>query len=300
MASPFSYNRTKPRLKTQTGNTGLGKEAVLQLAKHNASHIYLAARTASKAHAAVEEIKSAVPNANITFLQLDLTDFNSISKAASDFKAKETRLDVLLNNAGIMATPYSTTAQGYEIQFGTNHMGHALLTKLLLPTLSATAKAGHDVRVVNLSSEGYRMAPPKLGILFDQPVAETYNTWTRYGSAKLANILHVRGLTAHHPEITAVAVHPGVVQTDLFAAGQRASKIIGWGMWAFGGLFMQTVAQGTKNSLWACTANREEVRSGYYFTPVARKSDGNGWAKDDKLMERLWEYTEDELKKHGF
>ena len=132
------------------GNTGLGKEAVLQLAKHNPSHIYLAARTPSKGEAAVAAIKEAVPSAQITYLPLDLASFSSVSSAVKAFTDQSKRLDVLMNNAGIMATPPQSTEQGYEIQvshsctarepnladnylkFGTNHMGHAvsLLVKL--------------------------------------------------------------------------------------------------------------------------------------------------------------------------
>ncbi|GAB7348097.1 hypothetical protein MBLNU459_g6122t1 [Dothideomycetes sp. NU459] len=283
------------------GNTGLGKESVLQLVKHNPKEVYLAARTASKAEAAIAEIKNAVPNASVSFLQLDLTDFASIKNAAEQFTSRNDRLDILLNNAGIMALPYDKTAQGYEIQFGTNHMGHALLTKLLLPTLLKTAESSPDadVRIVNLSSEGHMLAPSG-GILFDQVKAETYNTWARYGSAKLANILHARALQKRHPQLTVTSVHPGVIQTDLFAGSQRNSAIIRYGIWAFGGMFMQNVAQGARNQLWACTAPKSDVATGYYWTPVGKRSAGSGNAKDEKLADRLWEYTEEEFKKQGF
>lgn len=126
------------------GNTGLGKEAVLQLARHNPSHIYLAARTPSKGEAAVAEIKSAVPSAQISYLPLDLASFNSVTSAVKTFTDESKRLDILMNNAGIMATPPQESEEGYEIQvshscnadlpkfadgslkFGTNHMGHAV------------------------------------------------------------------------------------------------------------------------------------------------------------------------------
>jgi hypothetical protein len=137
-----------------TGNAGLGKQTVTYLASHSPARIYLAARTPSKATSAIADIHSAVPNAcEIIHLPLDLTSFSSIASAADTFKSRESRLDILINNAGIMASPYSTTKEGYEIQLGTNHMGHALLTKLLLPTLIETSKQpGADVRIVTLSS----------------------------------------------------------------------------------------------------------------------------------------------------
>lgn len=121
------------------GSTGLGKEDVLQLAKHNPSRPYLAARTPSKAEAAIRDIKAAVPNANITFLQLDLASLKSVKQASDTFLASSDRLDLLINNAGIMALPERLTSDGYEVQFDTNHMGHDL-TKLLLPTLQATSR----------------------------------------------------------------------------------------------------------------------------------------------------------------
>jgi len=283
------------------GNTGLGKESVLQLAKHNPSQIYLAARTESKARSAIDEIKTQVPDAKVEFLSLDLTDFASVKAAADTFTQKEQRLDILLNNAGIMAVPYSTTKQGYEIQFGTNHMGHALLTKLLLPTLLKTAEEPKsDVRIVNLSSEGHNLAPRDCGIIYDQQAAENYGPWPRYGCAKLANILHARGLASHYPSITSVSLHPGVIKTELYATTQRDNMIIRYGLATVGGLFMKTVPEGTKNQLWACTAPKEEVREGYYYKPVGSNGAGSGWAKDTKNVDELWEWTEKELAKHGF
>ncbi|CAD0023545.1 unnamed protein product [Aureobasidium pullulans] len=263
------------------GNTGLGKESVLQLAKHNPSQIYLAARTESKATSAIEEIKSQVPNAKVEFLSLDLTDFDSVKSAAETFKQKEQRLDILLNNAGVMAMPYSKTKQGYEIQFGTNHMGHAL--------------------IVTLSSEGHNLAPRSCGVIYDQAAAETFGPWGRYGSAKLANILYSRGLTAHYPSLTCVAVHPGVIKTELYNSTERDNALIRYGLAAVGNIFMASVSQGTKNQLWAATAAKEEVRKAYFFTtPVGSASQGSGFAKDQKGVDKLWEWTEEELKKHGY
>lgn len=272
----------------------------MQLAKHNPKEIFLAARTPSKAEAAIEEIKAAVPNAAITFLPLDLTDFTSISEAVKTFTSKSDRLDILLNNAGVMALPYSKTAQGYEIQFGTNHMGHALLTKLLLPTLVKTAEgADADVRIVNLSSEGHRMAPSG-GIIYDQAALENNGPWARYGQSKLSNILHAKVLSAKYPQITSVAVHPGVILTDLYASQKQTNVVLKWGLWALGGVVMGDVKAGALNQIWASVGEKTEVAKSVYWTPVANASGGSGYAKDEKLANKLWEYTEDELKKHGY
>ncbi|KAK5132226.1 hypothetical protein LTR08_009286 [Meristemomyces frigidus] len=286
------------------GNTGLGKETVLQLAKHSPKEIFLAARTASKAEAAIDEITKAVPGSNVTFLQLDLTSFASIKKAADDFTARSKRLDMLINNAGIMAVPYSLTQEGYEIQFGTNHLGHALLTKLLLPTLSRTAaEPNADVRIINVSSEGHQMAPAN-GIIYDQALLEQSATWRRYGQSKLANILHARALQNHHPEITAVALHPGVIMTDLYASSSASNPAVrAFGYLAKGATGMgllYDVPKGAKNQLWAATAPKEEVRQSCYWKPVGIKSAGSGYAQNAKLAEELWEWTEAEFKKQGY
>lgn len=280
---------------------------MLQLAKHNPKEIFLAARTPAKAEAAIAEIKEAVPNASISFLQLDLASFKSIENAANAFNSRSERLDILLNNAGVMAMPYSKTSEGYEIQFGTNHMGHALLTKLLLPTLLRTAEkadADADVRIVNLTSSGHQMAPAG-GIIWDQSAAETYGTWARYGSAKLANILHARALQKRYPQLTCTSVHPGVIETELFASTKSSQAVIRWGFWAFSGVgkrvgILSTIPQGARNSLWACTGPREEVRKGYLYTPVGNRSNGSRKAKDQALAEKLWDWTEEELKKNGY
>lgn len=141
-------------------NVGLGKKMITQLAKHCPKEIFLAARTPSKAHASIEDIKKIVPNANISHLKLDLSSFASVRTAADEFIARSDQLDLLVNNTGIMAVPLSMTEDGYEIHFGTCHMGHFLLTKMLMPNLLKKAEEPNsDVRVINLSSFGHQMAP---------------------------------------------------------------------------------------------------------------------------------------------
>jgi NAD(P)-dependent dehydrogenase (short-subunit alcohol dehydrogenase family) len=284
----------------------LGKQTITYLAAHSPARIYLAARTASKAESAIADIKSQVPNAcEIIHLPLDLTSFSSIASAADTFKSHETRLDVLINNAGIMASPYSTTKEGYEIQFGTNHMGHALLIKLLLPILLETAKQPNaDVRIVTLSSMGHHLSPSE-GISFDQPGLENINTWRRYGSSKLANILYTRSLATHYPQLTCVSLHPGVILTDLFN-NLRSNPFMKVGIWLYGliGMFLPghytSAVGGALNSTWCATVRKEELENGAFYKPGGVKNGGSKWAKDEALEGRLWEYTEGELTRQGY
>ncbi|MCJ1386678.1 hypothetical protein MMC17_009804 [Xylographa soralifera] len=279
------------------GNTGLGKETVLELAKHNPSVIYLTARTSSKGEAAISDIVSAVPKANISLLSLDLSSFESIKNAVSNFKTKSQRLDILFNNAGIMACPMAETAEGYEIQFGTNHLGHALLTKLLLPTMLETAKEpGADVRTITLSSYGHTMAPPS-GIIFDKATLAQQTPWTRYGQSKLANLLYAQQLAKHYPSITSVAVHPGSIQTDLWANNVKLNSFVKYGVNVFGRFWMQDVHEGAKNQLWCAVS--KDVINGAYYTPIGKKSAGSKNAKNKELADGLWNWTEKELKEHG-
>jgi len=218
---------------------------------------------------------------------------------------KEQRLDILILNAGIMATPPGLTTEGYEIQFGTNHVGHALLTKLLLPTLLKTAEEpGADVRVVSLSSMGHIMAP-RDGIIFKDLKTDmaSYLTLTRYAQSKLANILFTRELDRRYfPKgITAIAVHPGVVNTELYRTIFSGYLGIGSLVNKAKGLFYTSVQDGAKNQLWASVGKKGdgvgEIKGGEYYTPVGVAGQGTNISRDSKLAEKLWAWTDTELER---
>ncbi|KXJ89472.1 hypothetical protein Micbo1qcDRAFT_165556, partial [Microdochium bolleyi] len=246
------------------GTSGLGKQSILELARHEPREIWLGARNATKAQETIAAVKAEVPGASIRFVQMDLGSFASIRAAARTVLDGTDRLDILLLNAGIMAVPAATTEEGYEVQFGTNHMGHALLTKLLLePRLLKTAGS----RVVLVSSAGHAWAP-KDGIAFDtlkSPAAEI-STGLRYGQSKLANALYARELARRFPQVTAVSLHPGVVRTSLGDTASANSWIARVAVALFSTFAGVDVQTGALNQLWAATA--EGVVSGEYYVPV--------------------------------
>jgi NAD(P)-dependent dehydrogenase (short-subunit alcohol dehydrogenase family) len=183
---------------------------------------------------------------------------------------------------------------------GTNHLGHALLTKLLLPTLLKTAKLpGSDVRVVNLSSSAHTRCPAP-GVDFEDIGLSNANPMDRYTQSKLANIYFAKQLAVRYPGITSVAVHPGIVRTNLFDTMKTGSRMLNTLSNTFGWAVYVSIPDGAKNQLWAATAKKEDVKSGEYYVPVGEKNKGSPFAQDVKAAEKLWTWTEDELRKHGY
>ncbi|KAH7358756.1 hypothetical protein B0T11DRAFT_330514 [Plectosphaerella cucumerina] len=282
------------------GNNGIGRQTALAIAKHSPAEIWIAARDAAKADAVIEDIRHQVPAVAVHFLPVDLASFAAIKSAAKIFLASASRLDILYLNAGIMAVPAGVTADEYEVQFGTNHMGHALLLKLLTPLLLATAAIPQSipdsVRVVITTSATHRFTVSG-GIDFDllKSTAESVFTVYRYGQSKLANILYAREMARRHPQITTVSVHPGVVMTDLQKSPDAPLILRLYQLVAlpFIGLSPE---DGAKSQLWAGTA--AGVENGEYYTPVGVIGRGSAMSADEDLGRRLWEWTEKELEGH--
>jgi len=225
---PPAAKLTEKNLPDQTGKVfivtggarGVGKELTQILYSHNAK-VYIATRSSEKTTAAIESIKSAFPNSKgaLEYLYLDLADLSTIKKSAEDFLAKEQKLDVLWNNAGVMVPPQgSKTTQGYELQLGTNNVGPFLFTKFLTPVLESTAKTTPPgtVRVVWLASSVAEALAPKGGVeMGNLDYKVDKGAWFKYGVSKAGNILQAREFGKLHPEITSVSLDPGNLKTDL-------------------------------------------------------------------------------------
>ncbi|KAJ3453425.1 hypothetical protein MRS44_017672 [Fusarium solani] len=284
------------------GNTGLGKQTILELSKHNPSQIFLGARNKAKALAAIEDIRNTVPkSAPITYIAIDLSSFNSIKRAVSEFLSQSDQLHILINNAGILDSPARTTKEGYEAQFGTNHIGTALLTKLLIPTLRKTAANSsqlNDVRIINVASSEETRSPAHNTYDFGKHKTENAGTpvLVRYGISKLANIHHARALSRHYPEICSVSLHPGTVDTGL-KNGIAVSNPLMKPLLPIVGLFSKKVTDGAKHQLWAAVS--PNVKSGEFYHPIGITGQGSKQSGDRALEDALWNWTEKELESHA-
>ena len=267
----------------------------MALVKHNPGHIYFTGRNSTAASEIISSIKKTTPNASLTFIFCDQSSLVSVSKAAKEFLSKSSRLDILLCNAGVMATSCGLTKDGYENQFGINHMAHALFVKLLLPTLQKTQKETNDVRVVFLTSLGFKM-PPKGGIDFEnlKTVQDTGpgGPWTRYGQSKLANVIYPAELAKHYPDITFVSIHPGTIATDIISRLGLVNKLIVY-LTNFGKI--QKLEYGAYQLCWASTADKSKVRNGAFYEPVGILGLETKESTDEALWEKLWAWTAKEL-----
>ena len=191
-------------------NTGIGKETALQLSLRGAK-IYIGCRDLTKANQAIEDIKKTNPNADITALALDLTSFKSVRAFGNELKSRESVIDILINNAGVVMYEEAKTGDGFETDIQVNYLSSFLLTLLLLPLLKKSTKA----RVVNVSSGAYLLSQLQLDNINHDGI---FNTRTTYGHSKLAQILFTREMARRlgkDSNVKVYALHPGVVETDL-------------------------------------------------------------------------------------
>ncbi|KAJ9613493.1 hypothetical protein H2200_003435 [Cladophialophora chaetospira] len=282
-----------------TGGTGgLGRLTVTSLAVHSPQHIFFTGRSESRAKDVVEEARTIAPDTPVTFVSMDLASLASIKAAANQLMQDTPRLDIVFCNAGIMAVPAATTKDGYEIQFGTNHIGHAMLIHLLLPMLQKTAKEPDaDVRVISNTSTGFKN-PPSGGIEFDRLHSEQDlgigGRWLRYGQSKLANILFMSELARRHPELLCVTIHPGVIETDLVTTLSYADQAL---IRASNVGKMISAEDGVKNQLFTATRPRADLVNGEFYEPVGVVGSHSTFSKDQELAGKLWEWTEAEIEK---
>jgi NAD(P)-dependent dehydrogenase (short-subunit alcohol dehydrogenase family) len=288
-------------------SSGLGEESARALAAAGAT-VTMLARNPEKNDAAAARIREAVPDADLELGTVDLTDLSSIRSFAADYVAQHDAIDVLINNAGVMVCPFGRTADGFETQFGTNHLGHFLLTALLMPAI----RQGDAPRVVNLSSGGHSISDVDL----DDPNYESteYDAWSAYGRSKTANALFTKELARRHgDELLTFAVHPGVVMTEL---GRHMDEELMAQMMermrqrsgddnesesSGSGVQIKAVEQGAATQIWAATAPELADHNGAYLGDcqlgvAGGNASHNGYEPyldDADSAARLWTLSEE-------
>jgi NAD(P)-dependent dehydrogenase (short-subunit alcohol dehydrogenase family) len=284
------------KLAVVTGSTGgLGYETALALARAGAE-VLLTGRNAEKGRVAMEQIKRAVPLAKVRFAMLDLASLASIRAFAASMLTNARPLDLLINNAGVMDLPTRRlTEDGFELQFGTNHLSHFALTALLLPLL----RKAQAPRVVNVSSLAHRGGK----IDFRNLQAERkYNSWAAYQQSKLANLLFTfelqRRSDAYGWGLMSNAAHPGYARTELIPNGPGTGGLKGMGMKVLGSFMSHSAAAGALPTLFAATSPEAEP-NGYYGPNGVYELKGPvapakvfPQAKDETVARKLWEVSE--------
>ena len=279
----------KGRVVIVTGSSsGIGFEAARALLNKNAK-VIIAVRNTEKGIAAANKIKKANNSADVEFMLLDLASLDSIHQFANNFKGKYNRLDLLINNAGVMIPPYSKTSDGFELQFGTNHLGHFALTGLLIDLINKTK----DSRIVNVSSAAHKSGNIDFNDLNWEK--RKYKAWRAYGDSKIANLYFTfelkRRLANVKSKTKVIAAHPGWTATDL----QRHSGIFQF----MNGFFAMKQEQGALPTLRA--AIDETAQSGDFFGPdgfqemrgFPVKVESNKLSHDMDIALKLWNVSED-------
>lgn len=275
-------------------NSGIGYQAAVQLARHGA-HVVLACRSAEKGELAIRSLQKELPGAKVELSLLDVSSIADVHRFAAEFLKRGIFLDILINNAGVMAlNPRQVTPEGFERQFATNHLGHFALTGLLLPSIMA-APAPRVITVASLAHRGGK-------IHFDDlQLAKNYKPWTAYNQSKLANILFARELArrAIGSPLISIPVHPGVSQTSIVANGPGSSDLKTRVLFTFAKFLTQSDEAGALPTLYAATS--PNAKPAEYIgpdgfmemkgAPVVVQPRAN--ALDEAVGQRLWKVSEE-------
>ncbi|KAG8381306.1 hypothetical protein BUALT_Bualt06G0108700 [Buddleja alternifolia] len=271
-------------------SSGIGAETARVLALRGV-HVIMAVRDLSSGHEAKRSITKQVPNAKVDAMELDLSLMASIRSFASKFNSSGLPLNVLVNNAGVMATPFMLSKDNIEQQFATNHVGHFLLTNLMLETMKKTAReSSREGRIVNVSSRRHKFSYPE-GICFNKINDQSgYNSLSAYGQSKLANVLHAnelaRRLKEEKVEITANSLHPGAIATNLFRHHSFVNGLVA----AFGKHVMKNVQQGAATTCYVALHPDVKGSTGKYYADC-NLAETSFQANDHELAKKLWDFT---------
>nr|XP_043630238.1 short-chain dehydrogenase TIC 32, chloroplastic-like [Erigeron canadensis] len=273
-----------------TGATsGIGAETARVLAMRGV-HVVMAVRNTEKCNKVKETILRETPEAKVDIMELDLSSQASVMDFAAKYRSSGYPLHILINNAGVLSPPFKLSKEKIELHFATNHLGHFLLTNLLLETMKVTSyEQKTEGRIINVSSSGHRFV--RSGIFSDQLNNEkSYNYIYAYGLSKLANILHAKELARRLKEegvnITANSLHPGFIVTEIFRGFSIFSVVCN----AILKYFVKDVAQGAATTCYLALNPRVKSITGEYFSD-SNLAEPSWIAKDRKLAKELWEFS---------
>lgn len=262
-------------------STGIGAATALALA-HQSARLVLVSRNEQRGQQALQTIRQEVPAAALDFIPCDLSSLADVRRLAADFQQRYDRLDVLVNNAGILPGKYTETPDGFELGWATNHLGPFLLTNLLLNHLQKAEQG----RIVNVSSEAHRLGK----IAFNRTMArQPYRAFTAYCDSKLANVLFTYELARRleRTPVTANALHPGVIASSFGSTGQGVWK---WLFQVAGRPFMQNATQGAATPVYLATAPGLNHTTGLYFKNK-KPLQSSALSYDQPLARRLWQVS---------
>ncbi|CAO2838795.1 unnamed protein product [Amaranthus hypochondriacus] len=271
-------------------SSGIGAETSRVLALRGV-HVVMGVRNMEAGREVKDKIVQQFPEAKVDAMELDLSSMTSVRKFVSEYNSSNRPLNLLINNAGVMATPFMLSKDGIELQFATNHLGHFLLTHLLLDTMKKTAReSGREGRIVNVSSEAHRFTYSE-GVRFDKLNDPSgYGSWRAYGQSKLANILHANELNKRFKdegvEITANSLHPGAIGTNLVRHHSwmaSMAKVVGK-------FALKSIPQGAATTCYVAMHPQLKGVGGEYFSDcnIAKPT---AQARDASLAERLWDFS---------
>ncbi|KAG4128832.1 hypothetical protein ERO13_D09G042900v2 [Gossypium hirsutum] len=271
-------------------SSGIGTETARVLALRGV-HVIMGVRNVAAGRDVKEAIVKEIPTAKVDTMELDLSSMASVRKFAADFSSSGHPLNLLINNAGIMATPFMLSKDNIELQFATNHIGHFLLTNLLLDTMKKAARTSkREGRIINVSSEAHRYTY-KEGIHFDKINDQSgYSNFAAYGQSKLANVLHAnelaKRLKVDGVDITANSLHPGAIVTNLFRHMGPISGLVN----IFGKIALKNVQQGAATTCYVALHPQVKGRSGEYFKD-SNIGQASAHGRNAELAKKLWDFS---------
>ncbi|MDX1939247.1 MAG: SDR family oxidoreductase [Saprospiraceae bacterium] len=265
------------------GNDGIGKATAIGLARMGA-RVVIACRNMEKATKALVDIKKESNNDQVEVLHLDLASFDSIKNCVENFNTRYNKLDVLINNAAHYTSYLQKTEEGFEMQFGVNHLGHFLLTYLLLPSLQAAERP----RIVNVASNGHYGGKIDFNNLRGEKFVKKYYGFEAYAQSKLANVLFTKEFSRRYPDMICNCLHPGGVSTNI---ATKNANTLATAIWNLAKPFLMSPEQGAQTSIYLASSPKVNEINGQFFDEKQKIRKPSRLARNNELAKKLWDIS---------